>query len=54
MPKNTVARVFRVKMSENMSNGLEKLVEEGEYMSYADAIRHGIKILLDKNGFNGI
>ncbi len=42
-------RVFRVKMSENMANGLEELVKEGYYVSYADALRHALNLLLKEN-----
>ncbi len=49
MARGHVVRVFRVKMSENMANGLEELVNEGYYVSYADALRHSLKLLLKEN-----
>jgi Arc/MetJ-type ribon-helix-helix transcriptional regulator len=49
MAKRHVVRVFRVKMSERMAQALEELIEEGVYVSYADAIRHAVDLLLDKN-----
>ncbi len=42
-------RVFRVKMSENMVSGLEDLVSEGFYVSYADAIRQALALLIEEN-----
>jgi|GEM_PF-3791905 len=49
MARGHVVRVFRVKMSENMANGLEELVNEGYYVSYADALRHSLNLLLKEN-----
>ena len=49
MARGHVVRVFRVKMSENMANGLEELVKEGYYVSYADALRHALNLLLKEN-----
>jgi len=49
MARGHVVRVFRVKMSENMANGLEELVKEGCYVSYADALRHALNLLLKEN-----
>ncbi len=44
-----VVRVFRVKMSEKMSNEIEDLISDGTYVTYADAIRHSLSLLLDKH-----
>jgi Arc/MetJ-type ribon-helix-helix transcriptional regulator len=49
MVKRHVVRVFRVKMSESMANGMEDLIEEGFYVSYADAIRHALDLLIVEN-----
>jgi Arc/MetJ-type ribon-helix-helix transcriptional regulator len=45
MSKKHVVKVFRVKMSEHMSHGIDSLVEDGIYMSYADALRHAFDML---------
>jgi Arc/MetJ-type ribon-helix-helix transcriptional regulator len=49
MARGHVIRVFRVKMSEKMASGLEDLVSEGAYVSYADAIRHALARLIEEN-----
>ncbi len=49
MVKRHVVRVFRVKMSEEMAKGLEELVNEGYYVTYADAIRHALDLLIKEN-----
>ena len=49
MARGHVVRVFRVKMSENMADGLEELVNDGYYVSYADALRHALNLLLKEN-----
>jgi Arc/MetJ-type ribon-helix-helix transcriptional regulator len=49
MVKRHVVRVFRVKMSESMAKGMEDLIEEGFYISYADVIRHALDMLLEEN-----
>lgn len=49
MAKRHIARVFRVKMSERMAKGLEELVNEGYYVTYADAIRHALDLIIKEN-----
>jgi Arc/MetJ-type ribon-helix-helix transcriptional regulator len=49
MAKGHVVRVFRVKMSETMAQGLEDLIDEGVYVTYADAIRHAVDLIIDEN-----
>jgi Arc/MetJ-type ribon-helix-helix transcriptional regulator len=49
MAKGHVVRVFRVKMSESMAKGLEDLIDEGVYVTYADAIRHAVDLIIDEN-----
>jgi Arc/MetJ-type ribon-helix-helix transcriptional regulator len=48
MAKRHIVRVFRVKMSEGMAKELEELVNEGYYVTYADAIRHALDIYLGR------
>jgi len=50
MARKHIIRVFRVKMSESMSRKLDDLVDEGVYMTYADALRHALNLLLKKEG----
>jgi Arc/MetJ-type ribon-helix-helix transcriptional regulator len=50
MASKHVVRVFRVKMSESMAKRVDDLVEEGVFVSYADAIRHAVKLLLNEKG----
>ncbi len=49
MVKKNVVKVFRVKMSQNMAAELDEMVNEGIYISYADAIRHGLDMLIEKS-----
>jgi Arc/MetJ-type ribon-helix-helix transcriptional regulator len=46
MASKHVVRVFRVKMSESMAKKVDNLIEEGVFVSYADAIRHAVELLL--------
>jgi len=46
MARKYVVRVFRVKMPVSLSKKLDELVEEGVYMSYADAVRQALAMLL--------
>ncbi len=48
MGRKHVVKVFRVKMSEVMARKLEELVEEGRYVTYADAIRNALSLLIDE------
>jgi Arc/MetJ-type ribon-helix-helix transcriptional regulator len=48
MASKHVVRVFRVKMSESMAKKMDDLVEGGAFVSYADAIRHAVELLLKK------
>jgi len=50
MKRGQVVKVFRVKMSEAMAKWLDKQIEEGVYISYADAIRHAIDLLGKEHG----
>jgi Arc/MetJ-type ribon-helix-helix transcriptional regulator len=43
-------RVFRVKISKRTSDKLDELINEKIYVTYADAIRHGIERLLNEHG----
>jgi Arc/MetJ-type ribon-helix-helix transcriptional regulator len=36
-------------MSEDMSRKLDKLIDEGAYVTYADAIRHSLALLQKEN-----
>lgn len=46
MTRKHVVRVFRVKMSGSMSKKLDNLIEDGHYVTYADAIRHALDLLV--------
>jgi Arc/MetJ-type ribon-helix-helix transcriptional regulator len=48
MARKHVVRVFRVKMSESMARKIDELIEEGEYVTYADAVRQALGLLLKK------
>ncbi len=52
MASKHVVRVFRVKMSENLSSQLDNLIDEGAYVTYADAIRHSLVLLQKENESN--
>lgn len=41
-----VVRVFRVKLPKRVSDNFKSLIENGTYVTYADAIRHAIELLL--------
>ncbi len=47
-PGDTV-KIFRVKLARRQAEGFEKLVQAGVYVTYADAIRHAIVLLLDRH-----
>ncbi len=49
MASKHVVRVFRVKMSEDMSRRLDELIDDGAYVTYADAIRHSLALLQKEN-----
>jgi len=49
MAAKHVVKVFRVKMSEKISNEMEDLISDGTYVTYADTIRHSLALLLDEH-----
>jgi len=48
--RNDCVRVFRVKMPRKMADEFDNLIERGDYVTYADAIRNAIKLLLEEHG----
>ncbi len=44
--KKSVERVFRVKLSKEASDEFDDLIERQIFISYAEALRHAIELLL--------
>jgi Arc/MetJ-type ribon-helix-helix transcriptional regulator len=49
MAKGHVVKVFRVKMSEAMVQDMDDLINNGNYVTYADLLRHAIDLLMEEN-----
>lgn len=49
MTSGDVVKIFRVKLPSRQAERFEKLIQAGVYITYADAIRHAIALLLEKN-----
>jgi Arc/MetJ-type ribon-helix-helix transcriptional regulator len=49
MTPGDVVKIFRVKLPRLQAERFEKLVRAGVYITYADAIRHAIDLLLERH-----
>ncbi len=49
MAAKHVVKVFRVKMSEKMSDEIEDLISDGTYVTYADAVRQSLALLIKEH-----
>jgi Arc/MetJ-type ribon-helix-helix transcriptional regulator len=49
MSDGDVVKIFRVKLPKRQAERFEKLIRGGVYITYADAIRHAINLLIEKH-----
>ncbi len=49
MASGDTVKIFRVKLARRQAERFEKLVQAGVYVTYADAIRHAMGLLLEKH-----
>lgn len=49
MTPGDVVKIFRVKLPRRQAERFEKLVQAGVYITYADAIRHALDLLLEEH-----